>query len=279
MAADPTAPIGEDELQALVDGRLDPARAATVDRFLAARPEEAARIRALIAQRDALRAALAFKAAEPIPARLRIAHLRAARRRAALPRLRAIAASALLLLAGAGGGWTLRGALEAPPPVAEAPADPAALHRALADAGQRFEAAARDTDMPAWLRARTGETIPVPVLAGYGFALDLAWVLPGAEGASVMLRYVDQDGAALSVWRRPTHDPVPRQLRCADEPGGLVTYTWSDGRHLHAVTAALPRDRLRPLALAVERAMEAPPPAPAGVLAGLTRRPCEMALG
>ena len=37
--------------------------------------------------------------------------------------------------------------------------------------------------------------------------------------------------------------------RCADEPGGLVTYTWSDGRHLHAVTAALPRERLRPVAL------------------------------
>lgn len=279
MAADLTAPIGEDELQALVDGQLDPARAEVVERYLAARPEDAARLRAFIAQRDALRAALAFKAAEPIPARLRIAHLRSARHRAAVSRWRAIAAAAVLLLAGAGFGWTARGTLDVAMPVADPASAPAALHRALADPGQRLEASARDTDIAGWLRAKTGEAIPVPRLVGYGFTLHLAWVLPAADGPSVMLRFMDPDGTAVSVWRRPTHDPVPRQLRCADEPGGLVTYTWSDGRHLHAVTAALPRERLRPVALAVERAMEAPPAAPAGVMAGLTRRPCEMALG
>lgn len=279
MAADLSAPIGEDELHALVDGQLDPARAEVVERYLAARPEEAARLRAFIAQRDALRAALAFKAAEPTPARLRIAHLRSARHRAAVLRWRAIAAAAVLLLAGAGFGWTVRGTLDVAMPVADPGAAPAALHRALADPGQRLEASARDIDLVGWLRAKTGETIPVPRLVGYGFTPDLAWVLPGADGPSVMLRFMDPDGTAVSVWRRPTHDPVPRQLRCADEPGGLVTYTWSDGRHLHAVTAALPRERLRPIALAVERAMEAPPAAPAGVMAGLTRRPCEVALG
>ena len=279
MAADLPAPIGEDELQALVDGQLDPARAEVLERYLAARPEDAARLRAFIAQRDALRAALAFKAAEPIPARLRSAHLRSARHRAAVSRWRAIAAAAVLLLAGSGFGWTARGTLDVAMPVADPASAPAALHRALADPGQRLEASARDTDIAGWLRAKTGEAIPVPRLVGYGFTLDLAWVLPAADGPSVMLRFMDPDGTAVSVWRRPTHDPVPRQLRCADEPGGLVTYTWSDGRHLHAVTAALPRERLRPVALAVERAMEAPPAAPAGVMAGLTRRPCEMALG
>lgn len=279
MPADLHAPIGEDDLHALVDERIDVARSAAVQRYLAERPEEAARLRAIIDQRNALRAALAFKSAEPIPARLRIAHLRDTRRRAAGRHMRAVAAATVLLLAGAGFGWTARGSLDPRTPSADAASAPAALHRALAEPGQRLEISARDTDIAAWLRMKAGEPIPLPMLARYGFALDVAWVLPAADGPSVMLRFMDPDGTAVSVWRRPTHDPVPRQLRCADEPGGLVTYTWSDGRHLHAVTAALPRERLRPIALAVERAMEAPPPAAAGVMASLTRRPCETALG
>ena len=56
---------------------------------------------------------------------------------------------------------------------------------------------------------------------------------------------------------------------------------------LHPRLASLPDPLATPgleaaarrIALAVERAMEAPPAAPAGVMAGLTRRPCEMALG
>jgi anti-sigma factor RsiW len=117
----------------------------------------------------------------------------------------------------------------------------------------------------------------VPDLTDFGFALDGAMVLPGAEGAAAMLRFVDADGTVLSVWRRPSPDPVSRRMRCTDEPGGAVTYSWSDGRHLHLVTAPLPRERLRPIALEVERAMEAPPEI--GVMAGLGRRPCETALG
>ena len=49
-------------------------------------------------------------------------------------------------------------------------------------------------------------------------------------------------------------------MRCTDEPGGIVTYSWSDGRHLHLVTAQLPRERLRPIALEVERAVSMTPP-------------------
>lgn len=277
MTAAPDAPIGEDDLHALVDGVLDPARAAAVQRYLAAHSEEAARVRDFVAQRNALRAALAFKAAEPIPARLRVGALHAARRSTARARGRVAAAAAMLLLAGAGLGWTVRGTVEAEVAPVASPSAPATLHQLLATAPRRAEASAQDTDIPAWLAERLGEPVTTPDLAAFGFTLELAWVLPGSEGPSAMLRYVGMDGATLSFWRRPTRDPVVRELRCADEPGGLVTYTWSNGIHLHAVTAALPRERLRPVALAIERAMKAPPTG--GLMAGLTRRPCEGALG
>jgi anti-sigma factor RsiW len=58
------APVSESDVQALVDGRLAPARAAEVEAWLADRPEEAARVAALRQDRDALRAAYGPIAAE-----------------------------------------------------------------------------------------------------------------------------------------------------------------------------------------------------------------------
>ncbi len=265
-------PVGEDELQALVDGALrDPARLAAVQRWVEERPEAAARVRAYAAQRDALRAALAPKAAEPIPARLRIAHLRAARRGAMLARLRVAAAVGGLVLIGAGLGWSAR--------------DPTApqIEVAARTTPEAREARAPETDIAAWLSDQLGERLAPPDLAVFGFILAQARVLRGTDGQSALLRYRDSEGAVVSLWRHPTRDPVPRELRCTDEPGGLVTYAWSDGRRLHVVSAALPRERLRPIALAVERAFQAPPPAepppaPGGiVMAGQARRPCDLA--
>lgn len=277
MPPTPLPPIGEDDLHALVDGLLDPARRAAVEGHLATHAADAARVAAYAAQRDALRAALAFKAREPIPARLRLANLRVERRAATLRRGRSAAAAAALLMLGGGLGWTIHAALQPPAPVPEA--EPVAIHRQLADpaAPPRMEALAREADIGAWLQARLREPLAPPDLSGFGFALEVAWVIPGGDGPAAMLLYVDPDGGALTIWRRPTRDPAPRPLRCADEPGGLVTYSWSDGRRLHAVTAALPRDRLRPIALFVERALEAPPPA--ALMAGVLRRPCDTGLG
>jgi anti-sigma factor RsiW len=277
MATEPVSPIGEDDLHALVDGQIDSTRLPAVERYLAERPDEAARVQAFMGQRDALRAALAFKADEPIPARLRVANLRAGRRRAVVARWRMAAAAAVLLMVGGGIGWSLRGSLQPEPSMAAA--EPAVIHRQFAEGpAPRMQALTRDTDIAAWLLPRLGEPLSPPDLSNFGFALEAAWVLPGSDGAAAMLLYVDLDGTALSIWRRPTRDPVPRQLRCADEPGGLLTYSWSDGHRLHAVTAAMTRDRLRPIAQAVERDLEAPP-ARSGLIAGLVRRPCDTSLG
>lgn len=274
MAQDPQAPIGEDDLNALVDGRLDPARRAAVESHLAAHPADADRVAAYAAQRDALRAALAFRAAQPIPPRLRLGHLRALRRRAARRRWRIAAAASVLLMLGGGLGWTLRGSLPPAPPLA---AEPAAIPRPAAPAAE-LEARAGGADPGAWLAARLGEPFDPPDLAAFGLALERVRLLPGADGPGALLLYTDPDGAAVSLVRRPAADPAPRELRCADLPGGLLVYTWSDGRRLHLVTAAMPRDRLRPIAQFLERALDAPPP-PAALVAGLPRRPCDAALG
>ena len=102
MIADP--PIGEDDLNAFVDGRLAPERHALVGRFLADNSSLGERVAADIAARNGLRESLQFKAAEPIPARLRIANLAVERRRAPRRWLQVAAAIVLVALGGIG-GW------------------------------------------------------------------------------------------------------------------------------------------------------------------------------
>ena len=74
---EPNKPIGDDDLQALVDGRLPPERLSEVEGYLAHHPEIAARVKGYREQRANLRDRLQHKAQEPIPARLRIANIRA----------------------------------------------------------------------------------------------------------------------------------------------------------------------------------------------------------
>ena len=83
-------PIGEDDLQAYVDDRLTPDLRESVEAYLRANPDAAARIQSDRALRDRLRERLAFKAQEPIPARLRVASVMGERRQTLDRRLRAV---------------------------------------------------------------------------------------------------------------------------------------------------------------------------------------------
>ena len=112
-------PIGEDELQAFVDERLDGDGHAAVEALLAAHPDLAERIGAERRQRAILRARLEAKFAEPVPARLRIANLRTARRTFWARSWASAAAAIVLFVAGATAGWFANGI--APPPPALAP--------------------------------------------------------------------------------------------------------------------------------------------------------------
>ena len=93
-------PVGEDDLQAFVDGRLAPRRLDIVEAYLEANPAVAAQVAQEVEQRAALRARLAFKVREPI-SRLRVANL-AGRRSLSIVRPNALAAAAASLVIGCG---------------------------------------------------------------------------------------------------------------------------------------------------------------------------------
>ncbi|MEK7687522.1 MAG: anti-sigma factor, partial [Pseudomonadota bacterium] len=106
--------IGEDDLQAFIDDRLDASRRAAVEAHLDAHPEIRERVTAERRQRAMLRSQLAAKFAEPIPARLRIANIRAARRGIWgsgnwTGQVRLAAAALVIFVVGAAGGWFANG--------------------------------------------------------------------------------------------------------------------------------------------------------------------------
>src|SRR5579862_6666848 len=104
------ADLDERDFQASLDGRLSPERAAAVEAYLAAHPDEKARYERDAELRRALRAAWAAELDEPVPSGLRVARLSAERRRRQYWQVGAIAAALVLFVLGGIGGWTARNA-------------------------------------------------------------------------------------------------------------------------------------------------------------------------
>lgn len=252
----PRMPIGDDDLTAFVDGRLPSERQSDVELYLADHPEIAERLAADRALRAELRERLAAKAAEPVPARLRIANIAAARRARFSVRARAMAAAGLLLLAGAAFGWVLRDIA----PSASGPASVVspALASDAVDAYRTFvvevahpvEVRASDEGhMVTWLSRRLGKPLKVPDLTPFGFRLVGGRVLPAGTGAAAMMMFEDESGARLTVYIRADKgaETAFQFLR----EGDVSTILWLDQGLGFAVSAAVDRKRLLPIAEAI----------------------------
>ena len=101
-------PITEDDLHAYVDRALEPERRTEVAAYLDEHPDVAKRVGAFTDQREALRAALAPIADEPLPAELNLSRM--IEQHARRPSIARWAMAAVVLLSiGGVGGWTMRG--------------------------------------------------------------------------------------------------------------------------------------------------------------------------
>jgi anti-sigma factor RsiW len=221
-------PISEDDLQAFVDRRLDPARAAVVEAYLAAHPQEARRIEAYAGEREALRAHFAPIAEEPVPPELGLPRL-IAHRRARLPWRSAVAALALLALGGVG-GWTLRDATG--PRIAAGATlarEAAEVYRVFGpDMGRPVEIGAADkAALVRWVSNRLQRPIAVPDLSAAGYAFLGGRVVATPQGPAGMLMY-DKQGARIALLIRPmpVQPNMPMSEHRMNEVAGFV---WSTG--------------------------------------------------
>ncbi len=247
-------PINEDDLQGLVDDRLDPARRVEVEAYLAGSPDARARVERLrILARD-LRAAFAPILGEPVPARLNLAHIAVARRRPRLP-IRQAAAAALFLTLGGLGGWALHGMFAPVPAGVDALAQEASASFAVyaPDRTRPVELAAGDGDEIArWFSARLARPVSVPDLSAAGYRLMGGRLVATPHGPAGLLMYDDSRGTRLVMLMRPMVEPGDAPMR-EHQSGSATGYAWARDGLGYSLVGPADLAGLHPLANEIRR--------------------------
>lgn len=220
--------ISEDDLHAYADGLLEAGRRAEVEAWLAAHPEDAARVHAWTAQNRALHAAFDEVLNEPLPLEL----VRAVSRRPVRSMQIWRAAAAVFVVTGVGllgYGIGLNNA-GAPAQYATLP-QAAAIAHVVYSPEQRHpvEVEAQHADhLVAWLSKRLGHELHAPDFKNQGFELLGGRLLPGETGPVAQFMYQDGLNRRITLYvRRDTAKQAETSFRHVREDGVEVFY-WVD---------------------------------------------------
>ncbi len=253
-------PVSEQELQAYVDGWVDPARLPAVEAYLAEHPDDAERLAAYRRQNEALRAATAGPAGEDVPERL----LAAARGRSAGQHtfwLQRAAAVVALLAVGFAAGWGLRGTPDTMDLAGAGTGttlvkQAAAAHRVYSvEVRHPVEVRADEGHLIAWLSKRVGTPLEAPDLSRHGFRLVGGRLLPTAEGAAAQLMYEDPAGRRITAYMTANLSGGQTAFRFAEE-GRLAAFYWLEGPLGYALVGDLERAELIALAKSVYQQLD-----------------------
>jgi anti-sigma factor RsiW len=255
----PGRPVGEDDLTAFVDGRLAPDRQEAVAALLQERPDLEAGIALDRTLREELRERLAPQAREPIPARLRIASLRGARRQGRRRFLTLVAAACLLLGLGGVAGWYARDFTGGPRPIAgrawaALAQDALSAYRTYSvEIAHPVEVRAEDeAHLTQWLSKRLKRRLVVPDLSdAFGLNLVGGRLLPAGPDVAALLMYADSAGNRLTLYVR-TGASGQTALNFLRE-GEVSSFSWIDDGTGYVVAAAMDRERLQKVARAVSQ--------------------------
>lgn len=242
--------VSENDLNAWADGELPEARRAEVETYLAAHPEDAARLQAYRRNDLALEARYAPVLDEDVPARL-VQGRRAGPRRFAL---RAAAAVAWIFLGGIA-GWYLHalkgGGLQSETPswarraaIAHVVYSPEVRHPVEVPAEQ-------EAHLAAWLSKRLGTPLKIPRLDAVGFGLVGGRLLPGDQGPVAQFMYQDGQGQRLTLYVRTNRDQNREiSLRFAQE-GNVRQFYWIDRSLGYVLSGEVGKEDLLAVATAV----------------------------
>ena len=226
----------EADLQAYVDGRLPERRRAEVETYLAAHPEEAARLATYRAHADRLRELYAPILDEAVPQRLA---LTATPRRSRIVR---VAAAFAWIAVGAAAGWQLHNVFAPRAATAETPiARTAAIAHVTYSPEVRHPVevgADQESHLVAWLSKRLGAKVRAPNLESVGYGLVGGRLLPGESGPVAQFMYQCKQGTRVTLYLRteqPDHEE--KAFRYSDE-GNVRVFYWVDRTFGYAVSSA-----------------------------------------
>ncbi|HEU5016375.1 MAG TPA: anti-sigma factor [Pseudolabrys sp.] len=249
---DRLAPITEEELHAFVDGQLPADRAEAMAAWLAAHPEDAARVTAWRAQADSIRARYGAVAEEPVPARLALERL-IARERPARLWARVAAAALIAFLIGGGSGWIARGMSASPTKdFGLLTADALEAHRLyVVEVRHPVEVPGDErAHMTQWLSKRVGERLRVPDLRNIDLKLVGGRLLPGPSGATAFYMYEAPSGERFTIYCAKAETAPETALRFTEGKRFAAVY-WVDDKLAYVVSGPPERARLESVAKAV----------------------------
>jgi len=240
--------ISENDLQAYVDGQIDPARVAEIEVYLAANPQDLARVDAYRKQNQTLHALFDPTLDEPLSGALQ-------RRHRPRPQWLRYAAMVGTLALGLVVGYGLRG-------VTAPDLGPMALSKQAVFAHVAFVpevmhpvevSAKQETHLVNWLSKRLGSEVRAPQLSSAGFELMGGRLLPGETGPAAQFMYQDNRGQRLTLYvkREPARD-AETAFRFTKEKGVSVFY-WIDRDFGYALSGDLPKGDLLKVAETVYR--------------------------
>jgi anti-sigma factor RsiW len=241
--------VTEDELHAYVDGQLPAERRGAVEAWLAAHPDDAARVAAWRSQAELIRARYGAVADETVPERLSVARLIRGRRRGAAAM--AAAAAIVAFLAGGVAGWFVRGAEGA---------SPSDLTRFTTDALNAYRLYVVEVRHPVevpgderphlvqWLSKRVGSPLRAPELEKLGLKLVGGRLLPGPTGATAFFMYETPSGERFTLYCGQTKDQATALRYIASDHN--AAYYWVDGDLFYVLTGPAEREKLHAIAQA-----------------------------
>lgn len=232
------------DLEAYVDGQLDPERRFEVEDYLARHPDAAARVMADMGARDALRLLAAAPLGPPPAAQLEaVARLRGGLLRAGRVRaLGRIAAALALVMLGALAGRFAPLISQPEPSATEFVADAVQAHStSLMRAAMRSQPEAAYYN-PSEIRSATRIVLPqLPV----SWQVTDVQVFPSDEGPTVAMAMRTRDLGPISLFAARTADFAEREPQTVQTGARAVAY-WQIGHVAYALTgAAAPADLQR----------------------------------
>jgi anti-sigma factor RsiW len=253
--SDPGRPIAEEELHAYVDDRLlDGDRVSAVQRYLHDHPDAARQVAAWRTQREALPAAFAAVAAEPIPARLGLERLIQQRlgRRATW---RVAAATLLAFGLGGAGGWFLHSGLRPPVATITLLTQQAVANHVVYTADRRrpteLGAQQRD-DLARWVSNRLNHQVAPPDLSADGFSYMGGRLAATPDGPAGLFMYDGPQGVRLTVFVLPLKAAASIPIQHVDF-AHVDGCAWIDKSIGYTVVGGLPPSELRRIAELVRR--------------------------
>jgi anti-sigma factor RsiW len=242
----------EDEIQALVDGRLDPGRRAEIEAWLSENPDEAARVAELRDISSAVERVYESLLERPVPARFQDVGTPAMARN---PVWR-MAAMVVLVAMGAASGWFANDAVGPG-------GDPNVnLARGAVKAHQMYARevrhavevpASEEKHLVAWLSKRLDAPLHAPNLDGQGYRLVGGRLLPASEsGPAAQFMYEAKSGERLTLYVEQNLDGGETAFRFT-EYDDVSAFWWKDGPLAYVLIGRGERDSLLTLARATYR--------------------------